>query len=325
MKQTLAVVLLFASLTPSVFHCRSVLTFQPSASCGKDALIASLWPDNNYGTHQDFIACAWTNQSNPSNLRALIDFDLATIPAGATILSANLELFHYTSPFNIGHSNMSGPANCWLERITQPWSESSVTWNNQPATTGINSLNVPAPTLMNQNYSLNVTQLVQDILNNPGSSYGMMLRLQNESAYRSLLFASSDAPNSAFHPRLTVEYDLPILPTAGCWESIVITPDSVTVNPVIPDPEISIPNVFSPNGDNNNDNFFPDTTGGISVNSIQIFNRWGQQIWHASPAEPWNGKSDNKECSDGTYFYIIEINFPAGSRQSFTGFVTLIR
>lgn len=302
----------------------SVITFQPSDSCGKDALVASLWPDNNYGTHSDFIACAWTNQSAESNLRALIEFDIASIPPGATVISATLELYHYTSPFNIGHSNLSGPADCWLERITQPWTESGVTWNNQPATTAVNRVNVVAPLVMNQNYTLNVTQLLQDMLNNASSSYGFMLRLQNESYYRSLLFASSDASNSSFHPKLTVEYDVAILPLAGCWNSIVITPDSVSGNPTI-DPVISIPNVFTPNSDGTNDYFFPDTSGGINVNELSVYDRWGILIYQSIPAQPWNGKFNNKDCSEGTYYYLITVALPTGSRKELSGYVTLIR
>lgn len=303
---------------------KSVVTFQPADSCGKDALVASLWPDNNYGTHADFIACAWTNQSAESNLRALIEFDIASIPAGATVISATLDLYHYTSPFNIGHSNLSGPADCWLERITQPWTESGVTWNNQPATTPVNRINVVAPLVMNQNYTLNVTQLLQDMLNNASSSFGFMLRLQNESYYRSLLFASSDASNSSFHPKLTVEYDLPIVPLAGCWNSIVITPDSVSGNPTI-DPLVSVPNVFTPNSDGTNDFFFPDTSGGIIINELFIYDRWGILIYQSIPAQPWNGKFKDKDCSDGTYYYLIQVALPTGSRKELTGYVTLIR
>jgi gliding motility-associated-like protein len=324
MRSALIIVIFPFVMLTHVLHARSVITFQPSDSCGKDALIANLWPDNNYGTHADFIACAWTNQSAISNMRALIEFDIASIPAGAVIINAKLDLYHYTSPFNIGHSNMSGPADCWLERITQSWTESGVTWNNQPATTALNRVNVVAPLVMNQNYTLNVTLLLQDMLNNPATSYGFMLRLQNESYYRSLLFASSDASNSSFHPKLTVEYDVPILPLAGCWNSIVITPDSVSGNPVI-DPLIAIPNVFTPNSDGTNDFFFPDTSGGIIVNELSIYDRWGILIYQSIPAQPWNGKFDNKDCSDGTYYYLIVVALPTGSRKELSGYVTLIR
>jgi len=151
-------------------HAITTVTFQPDAACGEDALVASLSPENNYGNHHDFIACAWTNQGNPSNTRALVKFDLATLPANATIISATLELFHYPSPYNTGHSNLTGPADCWLQRIIQPWSESTVTWSNQPSCSMTNMVNVLAPFTNTQNYSLNVTALVQDMMNDPTNS-----------------------------------------------------------------------------------------------------------------------------------------------------------
>lgn len=317
--------LLFAYLlTGIVSQANTVVKFQPADSCGKDALLASLWPDNNYGNHSDFIACAWTNQSNPSTTRAIVEFDINTIPSGVTIVNASLELFHYTSPFNTGHSNMSGPADGWLERITQPWTENTVTWNNQPATTTLNRVNVVAPFSMNQNYILDVTQLVRDMLNNPASSYGFMLKLQTESYYRSLLFASSDMNNPVFHPKLTVEYTEEILPLAGCWTNALITPDSIYTNPVT-DPSLFVPNVFTPNADGMNDEFFPDTLVGISIKEIYVYNRWGQLIYQSIPAQPWNGKTGERECPDGTYYYLITASMPSGSTGKFSGYFTLLR
>ena len=53
---------------------------------------------------------------------------------------------------------------------------------------------------------IDVTQLVQDIVDNPASSYGFMILLQNEASYRAVYFASSDYTDSAKHPKLVVAY-----------------------------------------------------------------------------------------------------------------------
>lgn len=311
---------LFASMEKIDAH--TTLIFQPDSACGKDALVASLWPNNNYGTHPDFIATAWTNQGNPNTLRALESFDLATIPPNVTVISATLELYHYPSTFNIGHSNMSGPASCWLERITQPWSENSVTWNSQPATSIQNQLNIPAPTTTTQNYMLNVTALVIDMMNDPTNSFGFMLRLQNETYYRSLLFASSDMSTSGLRPKLVVTYSTETLPAAGCWTSVVVSPGG---SPTSQDPKITIPNVFTPNNDGINDVFFADTTG-IIVREFEIYNRWGNLIFHSAPGSPWDGKSENNlPCTDGVYYFILTYEINSGARKDIAGFVTLIR
>jgi gliding motility-associated-like protein len=74
-----------------------------------------------------------------------------------------------------------------------------------------------------------------------------------------------------------------------------------------------LPNVFTPNGDQRNDYFtpFPETIGGVENVNIRIFNRWGLQVFESSgdPMINWDGRNErtNKECPDGTYFYVCEI------------------
>ena len=50
---------------------------------------------------------------------------------------------------------------------------------------------------------------------------------------------------------------------------------------------IYIPNVFTPNGDGQNDVFHV-TAGGMQEYNIEIFNRWGQMVFTAnSPNIDW--------------------------------------
>ncbi len=48
--------------------------------------------------------------------------------------------------------------------------------------------------------------MVQDMLNNPGESFGFMLRLQNELKYSRMAFCSREFPDSARWPKLVVKY-----------------------------------------------------------------------------------------------------------------------
>lgn len=183
------------------------LTMQPDNIRGRDAYIDSRLYDNNYGSHIDFPAMAWTNGGTPTDVRGLIDFPFSDIPDGATILSASLSLYSYNSPANGAHSKLSGSNESVLSRITSPWSEETVTWENQPTITTQNQVFLPESTSAIQDYlNIDVTNMVQDMMANPTGSYGFLLKLVTEEFYRSMIFASSDNPNPNLHPKLEVCY-----------------------------------------------------------------------------------------------------------------------
>lgn len=69
--------------------------------------------------------------------------------------------------------------------------------------------------------------------------------------------------------------------------------------------EIWIPNVFTPNGDGINDEFYP-VYSNIEEITLYIFNRWGNQIFEGSGINArWNGIYKGKLCPDGVYTYLI--------------------
>ncbi len=84
-----------------------------------------------------------------------------------------------------------------------------------------------------------------------------------------------------------------------------------------------IPNIFSPNGDGVNDRWeIPhlETYPGVS---IQLFNRYGQQVHRIiNYATPWDGRINGRDAPIGTYYYIID---PKNGRSPIKGFVDIIR
>ena len=77
---------------------------------------------------------------------------------------------------------------------------------------------------------------------------------------------------------------------------------------------IMVPEFFSPNGDNINDEF---TILGLELypnSSIKIFNRWGSTVFEQNPfSGSWNGTgsggvmSGNNKIPAGTYYYILDL------------------
>lgn len=66
-----------------------------------------------------------------------------------------------------------------------------------------------------------------------------------------------------------------------------------------------IPNVFTPNQDGSNDEYFITGKGIIEYN-IVIVNRWGEVVFESEDiTQKWDGTTGGKLCHDGSYFYII--------------------
>jgi RHS repeat-associated protein len=148
--------------------------------------------------------------------RAIMNFDLSSLPAGAVITSARLSLYSQTPQTNddLKHRStaMGGYQSnaCYIERVTESWGESTVTWANQPPTTTANRITLAASTTPDQDYlDLDVTGMVQDMIDNPGQSFGFMMRLVNEQKYARMAFCSREHTETARHPKLEVTYSLP--------------------------------------------------------------------------------------------------------------------
>ncbi|MBL7958434.1 MAG: gliding motility-associated C-terminal domain-containing protein, partial [Flavobacteriales bacterium] len=89
---------------------------------------------------------------------------------------------------------------------------------------------------------------------------------------------------------------------------------------------IEVPNVFSPNNDGRNDQFRLTSTG-IDRIEVTIFNRYGEEVARLSRVrQAWDGRTfAGEQCSDGTYFYIVEATGYDGVQHSLKGTVTLLR
>lgn len=77
-------------------------------------------------------------------------------------------------------------------------------------------------------------------------------------------------------------------------------------------PSYWLPNVFTPNGDGNNDFFIPiDPYMYVESVDIQVYNRWGQIIFETTdPDIKWDGKHKDTGTivPDGVYYYLCTVN-----------------
>jgi len=90
---------------------------------------------------------------------------------------------------------------------------------------------------------------------------------------------------------------------------------------------IGAPNVFSPNGDLNNDVFTLNLRD-CTLLKLEIFNRWGNKVFDSKNqlTNQWDGKQDEKDCPSGVYFWAAQVVCEVDNKiEAYKGNVTLVR
>lgn len=208
--------LIYCLLALNTSKAQITVTIKPDANHSKDALVISPCVSSNYctinyGNNVHLITAAWTWGGEPGVVHTLIDFDWSLLPQGAIVQDAQLKLFAFNGQGGSQefHSELSGSNETWIERITSPWDESTVTYNTEPSATTLNRVSVYSSDSINQDFEMNVTPLLNDILADPANSFGFRMILQNENYYRRLGFCSSDNEDPGKWPQITITFDAP--------------------------------------------------------------------------------------------------------------------
>lgn len=170
------------------------------------------------------------------------------------------------------------------------------------------TINQPPPVTATINGSLNITE-------------GDSTTLTAGGGVTYLWSDSSTTPSITVNPTVTTTYSVVVFDANGCSDTMSVTVNVEPDNPI----NIWIPNVFTPNGDNNNDDFFV-TSVGFTELHLWIYNRWGQLVWETNTMPlKWNGINlQNKLASDGTYYWVVRGVQIDNKTYENTGFLTLI-
>ncbi|MDG1262291.1 MAG: gliding motility-associated C-terminal domain-containing protein [Flavobacteriales bacterium] len=91
--------------------------------------------------------------------------------------------------------------------------------------------------------------------------------------------------------------------------------------------DVFIPNAFTPDLNDLNENFKPVSTCPFVDYSFLIFNRWGEVIFEtADPSDAWNGNvSGGKHyAQDEVYTYVLRYGLPNGDREEVYGSVIIL-
>ncbi|ASS48562.1 MAG: hypothetical protein A3D31_07600 [Candidatus Fluviicola riflensis] len=270
---------------------------------------------NNYGNDLYLKAfCIPGADGGENTNRGLLYFDLSSVPVGSNVISASLELYGtgYLNDLLPGHF---GNNSAKIYRVTESWSEFSVTWDNQPAASVSDFAVVPQSSAFDQDYVINTTTMVDYMVQNPQENYGFLLQLDTESpnSAAALTFYSSDSPTSDKWPKLCLTY---------------VSNDSVIdIELPLEEEVFFIPNVLTVNADGINDSFSFDEDQ-FSHFEVTIFNRWGNTVHETTDKEGllfWDGHNlSGDNCSEGIYFYQFSATTISGKSVQKTGFIQVI-
>lgn len=144
-----------------------------------------------------------------------------------------------------------------------------------------------------------------------------------------LLVSMSDPSDSAFtHMNLTS--------VAGCYAVVAVDSFfnvSNFSNVVCVDncPEYELPNVFTPNGDGNNELVIPISNKYVESVEMTIYNRWGSIVYETTEINiNWDGThiSSGQPVPEGVYYYVCKVNeirLTGLQQRELTGFIQLFR
>ena len=180
----------------------------------RDCWINQFSPNTpNCGAGSDWIRAGW---SGGDARRSLLEFNLDSIPANATGITADLGLY----VDNTQTSNVA-TATYVARRMTRSWT-GLATWNNyngtNPWTTPGGDFTVSGAAGTNINgatsgyRNIDATPMTSAWVRGTEPNHGMVVKQQPENVNSILGFFSSDSANSARWPKLTVTYTEPTPP-----------------------------------------------------------------------------------------------------------------
>ncbi len=164
-----------------------------------------------------------------------------------------------------------------------------------------------------------------------GESVGLHADLGHEVGGISFLWTPAtdidhpDSQNPTATPSDTnVCYTVTASTSDGCEASDTICIKSTEI--ICGNPEYSIPNAFTPNGDGIND-MVDFSSAILSEIHVAIFNRWGECVFESEDLNNcrWDGTYRNNACLPGVYTYTCRIRCHNGVETELKGDITLIK
>ncbi len=174
-----------------------------------DSYMLAGGPTTNYGSSVRLTVCGYADLGAGNVMRPVIKFDLSAIPTNATIGGATLYVYSYDAAAVRGSSGTYG-----LYPLTRAFVENQVTWNVAATgtdwTTAGGDFSGTADATADKEgtagvwYAFDVSSRVQDMISDPSSNYGWIIKCTDEDLHNQDRFSSSDNSDVQHRPKLVI-------------------------------------------------------------------------------------------------------------------------
>jgi gliding motility-associated-like protein len=136
----------------------------------------------------------------------------------------------------------------------------------------------------------------------------------------------TDCPNPTATLTFSQTYTVIVADSNHCTDTA-----SILVKTICNEGNYFLPNTFSPNGDGVNDYFYPRGSGLFNIQSMRVFNRWGQLVFERknfaanSETMGWDGTFNGHPAPSDAYVYIVEVICNNAQVVAYHGNVVLVR
>ena len=185
--------LILSTVFLSTENCLATVVTLPATA---DAGTKSQFPTTNFGSG----SYMYNFYQSGNKGRSFMKFDLSSIPANSTIINTFISVYNMS---NDGQDCNGDPGLFYFSMANAEWSESTITWNNQPSS--VYNAFAPIPCTTNGYVHLDTRGIVGEIVSGNKVNHGFFIVNELGTNFlRTLMTKESQNP-----PSLYVLYDAP--------------------------------------------------------------------------------------------------------------------
>lgn len=127
-------------------------------------------------------------------------------------------------------------------------------------------------------------------------------------------------------PTKTTTYTVTVYTDRNCVDS-----DKVTITVLCDESQVFMPNTFTPNGDGQNDIFYPRGAGLSNIESLRVYTRWGELVFERTgfamndESAGWDGNFKGRELPPDVYVYTLFVKCDDGEMMKLKGDISIVR